>query len=90
MTTILDNPTFYISIFSSVCFVASELLPFLPIKGNGIIHAIVECLSSYNKFKNYTNEDVNVNEDINIVNIKDISDKIDKVIHKLDVIQGVI
>ena len=78
----IDNPTFYISIFSSVCFVASEILPFLPVQGNGIIHAIVKCLNSYNKFKDDTNKDD--------VNIKDISDKIDKVIERLDVIQGVI
>ena len=82
MTSIIDNPTFYISIFSSVCFVASEILPFLPVRGNGIIHAIVQCLSSYNKFKDDKNQ-----ED---VNIKDISDKIDKVIERLDIIQGVI
>ena len=41
--------SFYIPIFYSVCFVTSEFLPFLQIKGNGIVHAILVCLSSYNK-----------------------------------------
>lgn len=49
MTSVFTNPSFYISIFSSVCFVASEILPFLPIKANGILHAILVCLSDYNK-----------------------------------------
>lgn len=47
--SIYNNPSTYISIFSSICLVASEILPFIPIKGNGIIHAILECLSSLNK-----------------------------------------
>ena len=46
--SILDNPSFYVSIFSSVCFVASEILPFLPIAPNGIVHAIFVCLGSFN------------------------------------------
>ena len=46
--SIYENPSFYISIFSSICFVDSEILPFLPVKSNGIIHALVQCLSSYN------------------------------------------
>ena len=44
-----ENPAFYISIFSSICLVASEILPFVPVQGNGIIHAILQCLSSFNK-----------------------------------------
>jgi hypothetical protein len=77
MSTIFDNPSFYISIFSSVCFVASEILPFLPIKGNGIIHAILECLSKESKVKTT----------INPIN-KDIENKLDKVLEKLDKIHG--
>ena len=49
--SIYDNPSFYISIFSSVCFAASEILPFVPIKGNGIIHSILVCLSFFDKEK---------------------------------------
>ena len=49
--SIYDNPSFYISIFSSVCFAASEILPFVPIKGNGIIHSILSCLSFFDKEK---------------------------------------
>ena len=47
--SIYDNPSFYISIFSSVCFVASEILPFVPVQANGILHAVLLCLSSFNK-----------------------------------------
>jgi hypothetical protein len=52
--SLFDNPSFYISIFSSVCFLCSELLPFVPTEGNGIVHAIVLFLSKYNNKK--TNE----------------------------------
>ena len=45
----LENPNFYISVFSTVCLVCSEILPFLPIKSNGILHAIIECLASFSK-----------------------------------------
>jgi hypothetical protein len=36
----MDNPTFYISIISTVGVLISELLPFLPVQANGVIHAI--------------------------------------------------
>jgi len=49
--SIYDNPSFYISIFSSICFAASEILPFVPVKGNGIIHSILLCLSFFDKEK---------------------------------------
>lgn len=79
MSSIFDNPSFYISIFSSVCFVVSETLPFLPIKGNGIVHAILECLSSYNKPDDKTTDNPISN---------DIENKLDQVLEKLDKIQG--
>jgi hypothetical protein len=78
MSSIFDNPSFYISIFSSVCFIASEILPFLPVKGNGIFHAIVECLSKY-KDKSTTDNPLNQNK---------IENKLDQVIEKLDKIEG--
>jgi len=78
MSSVLDNPSFYISIFSSICFVTSEILPFLPVKGNGIIHAILECLSSYNKNKETTENPIN----------NDIENKLDQVLEKLDKIHG--
>lgn len=49
LSKLLKNPNFYISIFSTTCFACSELLPFLPLKSNGIIHAIILFLSSYKK-----------------------------------------
>jgi len=81
MTSVFDNPAFYISIFSSLCFTISEILPFLPVKGNGIIHAILECLSSYNKNKP---EDKTSDNPIN----NDIENKLDQVLEKLNKIQG--
>lgn len=47
--SIFENPSFYVSIFSSVCFLISEVLPFLPIESNGVAHAILVGLSSYYK-----------------------------------------
>ena len=35
------TPTFYVSIFSSIGLVLSEILPLLPIKSNGILHSIL-------------------------------------------------
>ena len=57
------NPSFYISIFSSICLISSEILPFIPSKGNGILHTILEILSSFNKKQN------------NIVNNKETQDE---------------
>ena len=47
MSSIFTNPSFYVAIFSSVGFVASEILPFVPNTGNGVVHAILVCLSNY-------------------------------------------
>jgi hypothetical protein len=65
----LDNPTFYVSIFSSVCLLASELLPFIPIEGNGILHTILKYLSSCKK---------------NVEDAKNTADEIKTIISKLD------
>jgi hypothetical protein len=35
------TPTFYVSIFSSIGLVLSEILPLLPIKSNGILHSLI-------------------------------------------------
>jgi hypothetical protein len=88
MSSILDNSYFYISIFSSACFVASEILPFLPNNSNGILHAVLLFLSSYNKNK----QNNNVPEETKNYNEKDLSDefeklniKIDKILNKFDI-----
>ena len=73
-----DNPSFYISIFSSVCLFASEILPFVPIKSNGIIHLILTCLSSQNK------KQVVVKDDI-----ADIKNKLSTIIVKIDKINNI-
>jgi len=98
--SVYTSPTFYVSIFSSVCFLASEILPFIPIEGNGILHSIVSFLSSFNKPTN--NEDKNkpgTIEDVNKplvgvsdkpVSIEDVNkpkqnnDKLNNLISKLD------
>lgn len=45
--SILNDPTFYTTLFSVISLVASEILPFIPSQGNGILHSIFLCLSSY-------------------------------------------
>ena len=74
--SIFDNPSFYISIFSSICFAASEILPFLPTKGNGILHAILECLSKYNKTQAQIEEEAK--------DIRELNAKIDILMTKLN------
>jgi hypothetical protein len=71
-----DNPSFYISIFSTVCLAASEILPFLPTKGNGILQAIIQCLSKYNKTEQQSQEEKK--------DIKELKEKIDILTYKLN------
>jgi hypothetical protein len=47
--SVFTNPSFYVSIFSSICFICSEILPFLPTDCNGLTHSIILMLSQYNK-----------------------------------------
>jgi len=96
--SVYTSPTFYVSIFSSVCFIASEILPFIPMEGNGILHTIVAFLSSFNKPAN--NEETNkpgAIEDVNkpLVNkpvaIEDLNkpkhnEKLNDLIAKLDMV----
>ena len=70
-----DNPSFYISIFSSICFIASEILPFLPTDGNGFFHTIVKLLSKYKKQSTIENEDKRIDE--LEAKIKSILDKLE-------------
>ncbi len=63
MASILDNSYFYISIFSSMCFVASEILPFLPSKSNGILHAVLLFLANYNKVGNKSSNERESNKE---------------------------
>ncbi len=73
--SIFENPSFYISIFSGTCFIASEILPFLPTEGNGIFHTIIKLLSSYNNQAKIDNKDERINE---------LEDKINSLIDKLN------
>jgi hypothetical protein len=45
--SIFNNPSFYISIASSIGFIVSEILPFIPMKSNGVLHALLVCISQY-------------------------------------------
>lgn len=82
--SIFENPSFYISIFSSICFVASEILPFIPNTGNGIVHSIFECLSSYDKSKH---TDYKLKEEGNETQVIDnINKKLDEVLSRLNVV----
>jgi hypothetical protein len=49
MSSVFDSPYFYISIFSTTCFIISETLPFLQIKTKGILHTILYYLNIHNK-----------------------------------------
>lgn len=67
------DATFYISIFSTVCFVSSEILPFLPTKGNGLVHSVIEYLSSKNTIV-----------PTSFTNLEEINKKLDKIIVIID------
>ena len=82
MSSIFDNPTFYVSIFSSVAFVCSEVLPFIPIKSNGLLHAILESIVEYRGLQNKNVDEKKEKSDDGKTN----SASLDEVNHKLDVI----
>lgn len=82
-----QNPSFYISIFSTVCLVASEILPFVPVESNGLLHSILVILSKYSP-KNTTGvtpvvEDKPIHQEI-LDDKLEIKDKIDKVLKTLE------
>jgi len=81
-----QDPSFYIAIFSSVCFFASELLPFIPIKSNGIIHSIIEFLKKTRDNSVKKNQEIDNENTNSIINIKlnNINKKIDKLIEKIN------
>ena len=74
-----ENPSFYVSIFSGICFIASEILPFLPTKGNGILHAIVKLLSDCNEQQKIENKNEDEDE-----RIEDLEEKIRSILDKLN------
>lgn len=82
-----QNPSFYISIFSTVCLIASEILPFVPHESNGLLHSILVILSKYSP-KNTTDvtpviENKPVHQEILEDNLE-IKDKIDRVLKTLE------
>jgi hypothetical protein len=75
----LSNPSFYISVVSSIAFGVSEVLPFFSNKSNGIVHSIAVYLSS---MKNNT-----VIDNKNPIELKEvviIKDKLDKIIDLIE------
>ena len=56
---IKSNIAIISSIVTGIGFIASEILPFLPCKSNGIVHSVFTCLS---KFKKTDDPDINENQ----------------------------
>ena len=71
-----DNISFIIEIISGVGFISSEILPFIPIKGNGILHSICFYLSKLNNN--------NSKDEESVIKDKEFLDKLDKIIQTMD------
>jgi hypothetical protein len=84
MASILDNSYFYISIFSSMCFVASEILPFLPSKSNGILHAVLLFLANYNKVGNNKKESNENNSKEEVEEEKEVKSELTQKIEQIE------
>jgi hypothetical protein len=78
--SVFENPSFYIAIFSSICFVASEILPFIPIEANGILHSLLLCLSKRSPVKT---GDVRPPEDLDLHKLVEIKKDVDVVIEAI-------
>lgn len=81
-----DNISFIIAIASSIGLISSEILPFIPMNGNGVIHS---CFLYLSKLKPNSKNDENVKkeEEKNIITIddnKEFLEKLDKIEKKLD------
>lgn len=58
----LDDPSFYVSIFSSACLMISEILPFINIvKANGFFEMIINALNDHKNSKVQNVEDIELN-----------------------------
>jgi hypothetical protein len=79
--SVFENPGIYVSIFSGICFIASEIMPFLPTEGNGIFHTIIKLLSNYNKQK-----ELKKDKD---TRIDDLENKINSILDKLNNINNI-
>ena len=80
----LSDPSFYISIISSVAFGVSEVLPFFSNKSNGIVHSIAVYLLF---MKNNILIDKNKNSKNNAIELTDIvviKDKLDEIINMIE------
>ena len=56
---ISSNIAIISSIVTGIGFIASEILPFLPCKANGVVHSVFTCLS---KFKKTDDPKINENQ----------------------------
>ena len=75
-----DNISFLIAIASSVGLISSEILPFISIKGNGILHSIFFYLSKMNM---KSSEKEKIFE-------KGNDKEMEKIIHEKDIEKGII
>ena len=79
-----SDPSFYISIVSSLAFGVSEVLPFFSNKSNGIVHSIAVFLSSIKKNNTITDNSKNKNTVIEMTEVVIIKDKLDEIINILE------
>jgi len=85
--SILNNPSFYISIASSIGFIVSEILPFIPIKSNGVLHAILVCISQYKPQQQTIKNNLIVSKNCIMINLDDDNDiktKLNLILEKLN------
>ena len=79
-----SDPSFYVSVFSSVCFIASEILPFIPSHGNGLMHTILVWLSKHSTAQVISDDNKQSIIQEQDAKLEQINKKISSVIGKLD------
>jgi len=77
-----DNISFIIAIASSIGLISSEILPFIPLEGNGVIHTCFLYLSKLKKSDNNTK--IQPKQTDEKIDDKEFLDKLDKIEKKLD------
>lgn len=85
--SIFNNPSFYISIASSIGFIVSEILPFIPMKSNGVLHALLVCISQYKPQQQTNKNNVVIPQNCIMINLDDDNDikkKLNLILEKLN------
>ena len=78
-----DNISFIIAIASSIGLISSEILPFIPIEGHGVIHTCFLYLSKLKKTNN-NNSKKETEEKEEKIDDKEFLERLDKIEKKLD------